>query len=465
MPSDLSPRRWGYASVMWHLSRDPIGALRELHRRHGPTAVFRRPGRGDRLLLSTCEPAAIREVVTRDEYRNSTLTLAGPRGSAQRRIRRSLFRLHGEEHRRERRLLMPALQRRAVEAHAAAMARIAAESVRGWRVGEVRDLGREMKDLARRIATHTLFGESDPAEADRLGTLIERWIHLNYHLPTRILQLPVPGTTYAEMLRKARALEEGVLGMIRRRRATGAEGGDLLSALVRARDVEGGIPERNLVGQAVVLFLAAHETTAYALVWTLFLLSQHPEIAARLRTGLGSDADPGPGSFLEAVVWESLRLVPVVPYSVRVAARPTKLGPLLLPRGSRVLIPFDVVHRRADLFARPQRFDPDRWSADEPAPYSFLPFGAGLHMCIGAGFAMQTLRVTLAVLLRRFWLAPLPGSRVDRRVTVTIAPRRPLLVRVGDPSLGMPRVPVAGDVHDLAELPRPGRGPLERGVA
>ncbi|MCZ6463834.1 MAG: cytochrome P450 [Proteobacteria bacterium] len=271
------------------------------------------------------------------------------------------------------------------------------------------------------------------------------------------MQLDIPGTPYAEMLALAQELEASLLEMIRRRRSESARGPDLLSAIVRAVDAEGGISERNLVGQSVVMFLAAHETTAYALVWTLFLLSQHPELAVRLSHELRNTLGGAPPkdnevALLGHVIQESLRLFPVVPYTVRVAMRPARLPGLDVPRHTRILIPFDVAHRRAESFPRPQAFAPERWQSLEPPPYTYMPFGAGLHMCVGASFATRTLEIVLSMLLQRFQPVPAAGARIDRRVTVTIAPRRGLPMTLLEAGRPFERAPVRGDVHDMVDL-------------
>ena len=446
--------------------RDPIRFFRTIRERFGPTVVFTRPSRGASLLrplVVTSDPALLRQILTDPAYRNSALALSGPRDSAHRRLRHSLFRMHGEEHRRHRNLIGPVLQRRASLRHVDAMVAVVDAVAERWKAGETRDLAADMKELALHVAATSLFGLSDLDASARLGHRIEDWWAESFKLLPRALPWNFAGTPFRRMLDKAEDLEGRVRAVIADKRsqiAAGEEANDLLTHLVRARDEQGGLSEDELLGQTHILFLAAHETTAYALTWTLFLLAQHPAAAERVCAELDEvlrgapptadrlDALPALGRAID----ESLRLLPIVPFGARIAATPVEIGGRDFPRKSRVLMPFHLLHHDPAIFPSPRRFEPDRWEGFEPPPYTYLPFSAGLHMCIGISFAKITMQVALAMLLQRFRYRVAPGARIDRKVTVTMAPRHGLPVQLMAPDARWERVPVSGDVLDLVAI-------------
>jgi cytochrome P450 len=217
-----------------------------------------------------------------------------------------------------------------------------------------------------------------------------------------------------------------------------------------------------LLGQTTVLFSAAHETTADALTWTLFLLAQHPRILGNLMEELQgvlhghapTTEQLGQLPLLDRVIRESLRILPPVPYSTRTSTGPFELGPYHLPAKTTVAFSHYITHHLPGLYPEPQRFFPDRWLSIHPSAYEYLPFGAGPRVCIGAAFSTMTLRVVLATILQRFHLNFVRGSRVDREVTVTMFPRNGMWMKV-EPATDVPKyVSVRGNIHDMVDLGR-----------
>ena len=203
--------------------------------------------------------------------------------------------------------------------------------------------------------------------------------------------------------------------------------------------------------------------TRRRIAWTLLLLAQHPEFFERacreVRSQLSGDM-PDPSDLaklplLERAIDEALRLFPIVPFGARIAAEDVEVEGNLLTRKTRVLIPFATLHHDPDYFAQPRRFDPDRWDGWEPEPYTYLPFSAGLHMCIGVPFAKQSMLIALSMLLRRFSFQLPEGLRVDRHTTITMSPRPGVPVELLAPE-ALPRaVALRGSVRVLVDLPAP----------
>jgi cytochrome P450 len=288
-----------------------------------------------------------------------------------------------------------------------------------------------------------------------------------------VLLLPynVPPLPFWRYLRLSRRLDDAIRAMIDQKRTRGRDEGDVLSMLVHTRDQDGArMSEDELIGQANLLFLAGHETTANALAWTLFLLMQHPGVMADLCDELHGTlrGDPPRADqlaelpLLERVIKESLRILPPVPFGARVAMAPTALGPYELPPLTEIAFSEYVTHHLPELYPEPERFRPDRWKTAEPSAYEYLPFGAGPRMCVGATFAMIEAKVVLAMLLQRYRPELVPGARVDRHINITLSPRYglPVVIRAQDRNFAASRAEVRGDVHDMVDLTEPAAVPV-----
>jgi cytochrome P450 len=207
--------------------------------------------------------------------------------------------------------------------------------------------------------------------------------------------------------------------------------------------------------------VAGHETTAMTLCWTMLLLASHPEIQyavadevrAALRGAPPTIDDLERMPLLNHVVDESMRLLPATPMLFfRRCVEPFELAGRRMPVGSTVLLSPLLTHRDPELYPEPQRFRPQRWDSLRPSTYQYLPFGAGPRRCVGAGFAGQAIRLTLAVLLQRVRLS-MPGAmRVDHKVIGIVMGPRQLTLRVdpADASIAPPQ-PLSGSVRELLD--------------
>lgn len=218
-------------------------------------------------------------------------------------------------------------------------------------------------------------------------------------------------------------LRRDVEAMIRRRR-TAPPRGDLVDLMLQAVDPETGqamddaILRDNLLG----FIVAGHETSAIALVWSLYLVSAHPQTAARLRAEVAAVAGDAPLAaehvnglvFTRQVISEAMRLYPPAFMMTRVCVETTEVAGIPVKAGTRVLIPTYALHRHRKHWRDPDVFDPDRFAPGQPAPdrYLYLPFGAGPRVCLGSAFAMTELAVILATLVRGARFAVAPGHRV-----------------------------------------------------
>jgi len=265
---------------------------------------------------------------------------------------------------------------------------------------------------------------------------------------------------YARLLASAEELEQAVKEMIAIRRS-GQLGFDVLSLLMRAHEGDQGISDEQLIGHIVLLFGAAHLTSAHTLTWTLFLLGQHPEVMCRLYSELQETLNgkaPRPEdlerlTYLDRVLKESMRVLPASAYSQRIAAEPVALGPFSLQRGDVVIFSQLMTHHIPELYDRPDEFLPDRWESISPSPYAYLPFGAGPRMCVGAALGTMQLKISLPILLNHLKMSLVPGAEVNARVMSTMLfPCSQIPVTLSEHDGRFASNPVTGSIHNLVQL-------------
>jgi cytochrome P450 len=352
----------------------------------------------------------------------------------------------GDHHRRQRRMIQPAFHRSRLAGYAAVMGEEAERRSARWRDGDVIDVRAAMSDLTLAVVGRTLFGsEVGERAAGRVaGSLADalamyewlvlpasRWIE---RLPTRGMR---------RFHAAERTLDDVVYGMIAERRAAGG-GDDLLSLLLEATDEEGDagrMTDRQVRDEAMTLFLAGHETTANALTWTWYLLSQSPAdadaVAEEARRVLGERgpriADGGDLSIVRRTVTEAMRLYPPSWGMGRRVVRDVEIGGHAVPAGVSVMVSQWVIHHDPRWFPDPFAFQPARWepgAADARPRASYFPFGAGSRKCIGEEFAWAESVLVLASLARTWRMDLVPGQRIELEPRITLRPRGEILVRL-----------------------------------
>jgi cytochrome P450 len=232
--------------------------------------------------------------------------------------------------------------------------------------------------------------------------------------------------------------------MIAERRAGAERRRDLLSLLLLAQDEEGDggrMTDQQLRDEALTIFLAGYGTTASALTWTLYLLSQHTDVEARLHEEIDRELGDRPAeiadlarlSYSEMVFSEAMRLYPPAWIIGRQAFNDYAIGDYRIPAGSDVLLSPWVTHHDARYYPDPFRFDPLRWTpeARESRPkFSYFPFGGGSRICIGEGFARMEGTLILATLAQRWRLRLVPGQRIEPATLIALRPRHGLLMKL-----------------------------------
>jgi cytochrome P450 len=455
----------------FEFAREPLIATRRAHEAFGPFVIleaalpFVRTVRtvmlGVPLVLTAGAGFQAELLSAPDTWRGVSLLPGGPRGSAARRIGSGLTRMVGEQHAHYRKLVMQPLRRGTVEASATRMAQIAEAEVAAWPLGEAVDLWDQVRRVMRGLALDLLFGgenEQSGAIADLVSALMER----KWGASASALRLNLPFTAYGRIVRDAGALERRILEWVAHKRGR-PDARDLAAIIVNSADADGRPPDdAAIVGQLASLFAAASEAAQSALTWTLFLLIAHPRIAAdlqeevRQKLGAGAPALERAAElpYLDAVIKESMRILPPVPLQLRVAQCDTTIAGHAVPRNSRVMLNTFLTNRASDLYPEGDVFRPQRWSSLAPSMFEFPVFSAGPHACPGYWFGSLAVKIALAAILARCRMELPPGARVDYAVQPTFRPRRRLAVILRRADDGKPATArIAGTIRDLVKLP------------
>jgi cytochrome P450 len=299
-------------------------------------------------------------------------------------------------------------------------------------------MAKEMAALALAIAGKALFDADVEHEATGIGAALTDVLHsFNFAmLPygDRLVNWPLPP---AIRFRRARAkLDATIYRLIAERRASSTTGRDVLSMLVSARDEEGdggGMTDEQIRDETLTLLLAGHETTANALTWTWYLLSQNPDVERALHGEVDrvvgervpSPEDVNALPWTRAVLSESMRLFPPAYVLGRRALEPYQVPGTgyEIPARTTVLVSQYLLHRDPRFWDEPDRFAPERWVAEgqrEPRRYAYFPFGAGPRVCIGEHFAWMEATLVLAAIARRWSFRLGTGQRVQPDPLITL---------------------------------------------
>jgi cytochrome P450 len=351
-------------------------------------------------------------------------------------VGQGLLTSEGDFWRRQRRLAQPAFQRAQIERYAAVMVEHTEQMLSTWRDGQVRDVHEDFMRLTLSIVARTLFNTELAGEAGKIGESLETV--LNYFMsPMRWFgireRFPLPSTL--RYRRAIKQIDDVVYGIIRQRRESGEDPGDLLSRLLGARDEHGnGMTDSQLRDESVTLILAGHETTALVLFYTFYLLNQAPEVDRRLASELHDVLGDRPPTasdvpnlrYTEWIVRESMRLYPPAWGIGREAISDCEIGGYRVPKGTQIFLVQWLVHRDARIFDEPDSFRPERWDNDlaKRLPRcAYFPFGDGPRVCIGNHFAMMEAVLILATIAQKYRLSSLPGQKLKVLPSVTLRPR------------------------------------------
>ena len=351
-----------------------------------------------------------------------------------------------EFHLRQRRMIQPSFHRARINEYAKAMIEFGTRMADEWQDGDVRDVDREMMRLTLWIVGKTLFSANVEDEAMQVGeamtTIVSMFNFMVLPFSEILEKLPLPPI---KKLKKARAtLNEVIYKIINERRATGEDKGDLLSMLLMAQDEEtgGAMTDEQVRDECLTLFLAGHETTANALTWTFYLLSQNPGAEAKFHRELdevlgGKDITPEDYprlKYTEQILAESLRLFPPAWTVGRLATEPHEFNGYKIPAKSLVLASPFVMQRDPRFWENADEFIPERWETlsikEAGNKFIYFPFSKGVRNCIGEGFAWMEGVLLLAILGRKWKLSLMPEQKIALNPMITLRPKFGMRMRI-----------------------------------
>jgi len=405
---------------------DSIDRMRELYARFGDVYRVYAPGRGSWTYVIN-NPEDVKRVLL-SNHRNYTKGVGLDRVKIL--LGNGIMVSEGDFWRRQRSMMQPLFHRRVierfvdiiVEANEALIARWDAPAA----AGEAVDVTDAMSQLTLDIVLRSIFS----ADLVRLtGKPGGNPFEVVTREPERNLQFAY----------KFRSLAKHVAELMQERRAAGREEFDFLSMLMAARDRESGTPmsDRELIDEVMTLVVAGHETTASALNWTWYLLSQHPEVEARLHAELDAARDIGDRTFnaldqlpyTRQVIDEALRLYPPGWLLSRRTLGADRLGGYEIAPKTDVFISPYFVHRNTRHWPDPEAFRPERFTEEASATrhrFAYIPFAVGPRHCIGENFALFEMILHLYEVARRFRLRYEPAGPLEVEAAINLRTRRNL---------------------------------------
>ncbi len=380
-------------------------------------------------------------------------------------------------HMRQRKIAAPAFHRQRIAAYGDQIVACAAAQQRNWEPGQHIDIAAGSMALSLEIVARTLFDSEVTADIrsinDEVNTIMDLYNFIvAFPKIESFLNLPIPGIR--KFRRSKGRLDAIVDRLVGERRTSIARGeldrGDLLSMLLSSRDEDdsqrAGMSDEQVRDEVLTIFLAGYETVANGLAWTWYLLSQNPEVEARLHAELnavlGSPASQDSGCsvsglcdegshrasetrrlptladypalrYTEQVFAESMRLYPPAWAMGRMSTQPVTLGPYRIPPGAHFFFSQYIMGRDPQYFPDPLRFDPDRFSPENKAArpkFTYFPFGGGSRQCIGESFAWMEGVFSIATIASRWRMSYLGATPPEVQAKITLRPKGPLMMQL-----------------------------------
>jgi cytochrome P450 len=380
----------------------PLRGLRRLRDRYGDAFTVNVPIFGRAVVISG--PAEIKQLFTSgpDLVDNLEVNLGRVLGP------RSMFALSGEEHKKQRKLLVPPFHGRRLAAYEKIVEEETLRELASWPEGRAFATLPSMMRITLNAILRAVFG-AEGAEFDELRELLPPFVALG----SRLAVLPItkkgrfnPWRRFERLRREYDAIVDRLIEKSR------PDGDDVLSMMLQTRYDDGsGLSRDEIADQLLTLLTAGHETTATTLAWAVERLRRHPDL---LRELTGTED----GKLLDATILEVQRTRPVIDLTARqVKQDGFRLGRWTLPKGYAVLVSIALIHDDDAVFPHAATFDPHRFAGARPDLYQWIPFGGGTRRCLGAAFATMEMTVVLRTLLRDFTLVPTaePGERWHSR--------------------------------------------------
>ncbi len=368
----------------------PLRGMRRLRERYGNAFTVNVPIFGHAVVIS--DPAEIKQLFTSgpDLVDNLEVNLGRVLGP------HSMFALSGDEHKRQRKLLVPPFHGRRLAAYEKIVEEETVRELASWPAGKAFATLPSMMRITLNAILRAVFG-AEGAEFAELRELLPPFVTLG----SRLAVAPIskkgrfnPWRRFERMRREYDAIVDRLIAKAR------PDGDDVLAMMLQTRYDDGsGLSREEILDQLLTLLTAGHETTATTLAWAVERLRRHPALLEELKN---DDA-----KLLDATILEVQRTRPVIDLTARqVKQDGYRLGRWTLPKGYAVLVSIALIHDDDAVFPRAAAFDPHRFEGARPDLYQWIPFGGGTRRCLGAAFATMEMTVVLRTLLRDFTLEP-----------------------------------------------------------
>src|ERR1700722_3526310 len=409
---------------------DSLVRMIELFARYGDTSRVYVPARASYTYVIH-HPDDVKRVLV-GNHRNYTKGLGLDRVRIL--LGKGIMTSEGELWKRQRYMMQPFFHRRVITEFSGVIAAANERFIERWEGltahGELVNLTDEMSELTLEMVLRAIFGTDLDRLTQQLGGN-------PFEVVTK------ESGRNLQFAYKFRSLTKLVAGLIAQRRTEAPEHFDYLGMLMSARDKDTGepMPQRELIDEVLTLIVAGHETTASGLNWTWYLLSQHPEVAARLHAEIDATAELATPqladmeglSYTRQVIDEALRLYPPGWLLSRRTLEPDVLGGYAVPANANVLLPLYLLHRHPHFWQEPERFWPERFAPEHEAErprFAYMPFAAGPRHCIGETLALYEMLMHLYKVARRYRLTYVPDKPLELEAQINLRTRHPLHMRL-----------------------------------
>jgi cytochrome P450 len=446
---------------VFQLGRDQLGFLSDVQRRYGRMATIYI---GKTPIVLLFEPEHVRYVLTENPRNFTNREVAGglvfgklllfsllTRTSSHKMadglrklVGDGLLTTDGEYHDQQRRLLQPAFLKRRVENYTSMIVQYTQETMDKWQPGMDVDLAREMQSLILRLIIKILVNIDTLKEETNAVQITEGMLYYPTNMIEGLLNLPInlPFTPFGKRMAATRQCDAKIYALIEQRLADNQDVGDILSVLLASKDENGNkMTAKQVRDELVGLMAAGHETTTNTLVWTMYLLSEHPavfeKVQAELQTVLAGRApelsDLPQLTYLDQVIKESMRLYPSGWVQGRCAVADFELDGYRFPAGTFLMFNQWVLHRRPDFWEDADTFRPERWDQAQgrkAVPWAYFPFGGGSRICMGQSLSQLEVHLVLPMILQRYFPHVLPGHVVEPLPLITLRTKHGMPVRL-----------------------------------
>ena len=428
------PRGYPLLGVMPEMISDMLGLFTNTAREYGGIAQFKLLNKS---YLLVTNPDYVKYIL-QDNYKNYIRGSSVETGRVL--LGNGLPLIDGDFWLRERRMLQPAFHREQLGKLANVVTDVIDTFMQDWDGKAKRQQSLDMDDEMMRLTLTAIIKSMFGAQIDdKIQSLSQAFNVASKFMLWRsqqmwALPLSVPVPRNMQYNRALKVLNNNIFPLIADGRQHPRD--DLLGMMLAMRDADTGegISDEQARDEVVTIFFAGHETTAATMAWAFYLLSQHPDVEAKMRAEVTTLlngrsptlADLPKLTYMQQVLNEVLRLYPAAYLFAREAVVDDRVDGYFVPANTLIFITPFVTHRDPKYWPDPERFDPERFTSEQVTSrprHVYFPFGEGPHVCIGNNFALMGMQLILAMTLQRFHIKLVPNHPIAFKPEATLRPK------------------------------------------